>query len=243
MSAHHPFEYEERIVAFVDVLGFADLVRRSEADGAARAKLARLIAANQLFERVVQKWLGPSMQGAFFSDSFALSEPWPGHRAIYVIRETGYLCRYLLLQGLPCRGAIASGSLHHEGRFVVGPALVTAAMLEKDVAIYPRIVLDEPTVEHWTREVTDSATSDLASLVRRDDDGQHFLDLFDPNWPASFIPWTNVEPTFEPLPADPGEFLRRARDLIERGLAANVGNPRVRQKYEWLATQLAAHAP
>ncbi len=103
MAAERQFVFEERIVAFVDVLGFSELVRHSEKDSAALAKLARLIATNQLFERVVEKWLGPSMQGAFFSDSFALSEPWPDHRAIYLIRETGFLCRYPTPKGPPER--------------------------------------------------------------------------------------------------------------------------------------------
>jgi hypothetical protein len=234
----HSFQFEDRIVAFVDVLGFADLVKKAGSSSEAEAKLAGLIATNQLFEKMVQKWLGPSMQGAFFSDSFALSETPPEHWTIRLIRETGYLCRYLLLQGLACRGGIATGPLFHDGRFVVGPALVKAYELEQSVAVYPRIVLDEASMVHWINEVTESATSQLRSLVKRDRDGQHFLDLFHPAWPGSFIQWTEVEPLYDPMPVDQAEFLRRAREQVERGLAESEGNQRVRMKYEWLAAEL-----
>jgi hypothetical protein len=139
------FDYQERAVAFIDVLGFAELVKQSDANPTARAKLGKLITADKLFERFVGKFLRFA-DAAFFSDSFVLSVHPPESALIYLIRETGYLCRYLLLQGFPSRGAITTGSLYHDGRFVVGPALVGAYRLEQSVAIYPRIILDDATM-------------------------------------------------------------------------------------------------
>jgi hypothetical protein len=236
------FDYQERTVAFIDVLGFAELVKQSDTSLTARAKLAKLIAINALFEQFVAKFLGFG-DAAFFSDCFVLSMQPPDIRALFVIRETGYLCRYLLLQGFPCRGAITTGSLYHQGRFVVGPALVNAYEMERAVAIYPRVILDERTMAYWRNEfLPGSAHPQLETLVKRDRDGQHFLDIFSPTWSAAFLPWTEFIPSQDQVPADPRKFLEDAHKLIEAGLAANSANLKVRAKYEWLATEHREHA-
>ena len=241
-SDTNSFDYQERVVAFIDVLGFAELIKQSDANPTVRAKLKKLIAINQLFEGFVGKFLGFA-EATFFSDCFVLSMQPPDVRALYVIREAGYLCRYLLLQGFPCRGAITTGSLYHQGRFIVGPALVKAYQMEQDVAIYPRVILDEATMEHWRNEFTpDSAHSDLELLVKQDRDGQHFLDIFHPTWSAAFLPWTEFIPSHDQVPTDPGKFLEEARKQIEEGLVANSDNLKVRAKYEWLATEHDEHA-
>ena len=49
--------YLNRVVAFIDVVGFAQLVKASDADQTARAKLGKLIAGNKLFERLVGEFL------------------------------------------------------------------------------------------------------------------------------------------------------------------------------------------
>jgi hypothetical protein len=135
------FDYQERAVAFIDVLGFAELVKQSAANPTARANISKLIDTNRLFERFTRELLRFA-EAAFFSDTFVLSMHSPEIRLIHLIREAGQLCRRLLLQGFPCRGAITTGSLYHQNRFVVGPALVVAHRLEQSVAVYPRVILD-----------------------------------------------------------------------------------------------------
>ena len=60
------FDYQERVVALIDVLGFTNLVKRSSEKPAELPKLCRLIAANKLFERVSSEFL-PFADAAFFS--------------------------------------------------------------------------------------------------------------------------------------------------------------------------------
>lgn len=109
------FRYEERAVAYIDVLGFAELVKQSESSSIAFIKVQKLLSTDDLFDRFVGEFLSSFAEAAFFSDSFVLSVASPESRLFYLIREVAYLCRYLLLQGFPCRGAIATGSLHHRG--------------------------------------------------------------------------------------------------------------------------------
>jgi hypothetical protein len=142
-----------------------------------------------------------------------------------------------LLQGLPCRGAITVGLLHYHERIVVGPALVKAYQLEQCVAYYPRVILDVTAMEHWKAEFgAGSSHPEHESLVKRDRDGQDFLDIFNPGW-MDFLPWTEFVPSPNEVPTDPGDFLSESFKQIETGLAANSGSSRVLAKYEWLATE------
>src|ERR1700728_1508618 len=134
------FEYNERVVAFVDILGFSDLGRKSTEYPDAKEKVRRLISVNKLFAEFMTKFQPNFSRANFFSDSFVLSMPHPPDRSSYLVREVGYLCRYLLALGLPCRGGIVSGPLFHEDRFVIGPALIEAYNLESTAAKYPRVI-------------------------------------------------------------------------------------------------------
>jgi hypothetical protein len=240
LNNNDSFEYQERVLAFVDVLGFAQLVERSKADQNIRAKVAKLIEINRLFERFVSSFLDFA-EATFFSDSFVLSMQPPDVRALFVIREIGYLCRYLLWQGFLCRGAITTGYLYHRGRFIVGPALVSAYRLEQSVAVYPRLILDSETLLHWQNEFREgSPHSHFESMVKRDRDGQYFLDIFSSEWTTT-LPWTEFVSSYDQMPTDPKTFLEETAKFITDGLETNSDDQKNRMKYEWLATQHKEH--
>jgi len=232
--------YQERVVAFIDVLGFADLVKDSATGSAAQEKINKLIAIYKVFDWFVPQMLDKLVDGSFFSDSFILSTT--SSQALYVIRETGNLCRYLLLQGFPCRGAIAAGLFQHRERIVIGPALVDAYRAEQSIAIYPRVVLDDTTANYWEEECApDTAHPHLKSLVKKDCDGQHYLDIFDPKWGEAFLPWTDRVFT-DLVPTDPAQFLTAAFQKIRESLRASRSNAKIHAKYMWLATKCQSHA-
>jgi len=165
----------------------------------------------------------------------------PSTQTFYVIREIGHLCQYLLMQGLPCRGAICAGPLYHNGSYVVGPALVRAHEMEKSKAIYPRVILDEHVLEHWSQDVKEGSSIELlAPLVKQDSDGQHFIDILSGLYPANFYQWANFVEGFDPLPTH-SVFIARARQFVSRCLEEHANNSRVLQKYEWLAAQLESY--
>jgi hypothetical protein len=231
-------EYEDRIVAFIDVLGSSELITKSESDVDCLQRVNKLVTTDKLFERFMKHL--PFAAADFFSDSFILSMP--VENALYLLRECGYLCRHLLLQGFPCRGAITIGPLYHRDRIVVGPALVRAYQLEQGVAIYPRVVLDAKAVEYWADECSsESAHPHLLSLVKRDRDGQKFLDIFNPMW-TQFLPWTDLVPSEPLVPNTARAFLSAAEEQIRRGLAASRGVERIQAKYQWLASECLEYA-
>jgi hypothetical protein len=232
--------YDERMVAFVDVLGFAKIVEASETDPDARIKVSQIIATDQLFERFMKN-MYPLVDATFFSDSFVLSAP--AGNTIYLMREAGYLCRHLLTSGFLFRGAIVAGALHHDNRTIVGPAFVKAYRLERDVALYPRVIVDASALEYWNEELTEgSAHPQLASLTKVGPDGQCFLDIFDPQWATAFVPWTDLEPSENVIPTAPIDFLDVVREYIQNGIIAHASNERVREKYAWLASEFNVRA-
>jgi hypothetical protein len=233
-----PLEYEDRVVTFIDVLGFAELVKASDVDVIARAKVSKLILTDELFAKFSERFFRGD--ATFFSDSFVLSVQAEG--IIFLIREAGQLCRRLLLLGFPCRGAVTAGALYHRDRLVVGPALVKAYQLEQSVAIYPRVILDEAAMERWREEFRPgSAHPHLGSLVKQDRDGQYFINIFDPGW-SEFLHWTDFIQSTDLIPTDPTDFLNTASAQVKKGLASFGANAKVHAKYSWLDAQCADHA-
>ena len=107
--------------------------------------------------------------------------------------------------GLLIRGGLTLGEFYFDEQFVWGPALLRAHDLESKVAVYPRIVIDSPVLEHISKtgdlqlqihnEESDNSdifvdglhislttneafglyTKELSSLVLKDFDGIHYL--------------------------------------------------------------------
>ncbi|MBF0561492.1 MAG: hypothetical protein HQL37_05605 [Alphaproteobacteria bacterium] len=237
--------YQEQVVAFIDVLGFSELVNASDTNQAAQAKIRKLIGTDEFYVSFMKYLYLTTL--TFFSDSFVISMM-PPDRIFYMVREVGHLCRHLLMLGLPCRGAITVGSLYHHKQIVVGPAFVNAHRLEQTVAIYPRVILDDAAMSYWKYEFrTDelsgrSAHPHLENLVKRDNDGQHFIDIFNPNFGTDFMPPTDIIPSPDVVPTDANEFLKEADKHIQAGIEANKYNLKVRAKYEWLATECRERA-
>lgn len=231
------FAYQDRLVAFVDVLGFANLTCRSSADDDALAKIGKLAATNQLFDAFFTELMDRA-ETAFFSDSFVISMA--PDEIIYLVREVGYLCRYLILLGLPSRGGITCGPLYHEGKVVMGPAMVRAHLLERDKVKYPRVMLDDAAMEHWRAEFKDQpGHADCEVLVKTDAAGVSYLDLFNSKWSDSFIPWTKFLPARDTIPADQAQFLKAATVQIESGYKA-ASEAKTRGKYQWLMDECKA---
>ena len=48
-----------------------------------------------------------------------------------------------MVSGYAVRGGIAKGDLVHRGSIIYGPALNVAYRIEKEIAIYPRVIVDK----------------------------------------------------------------------------------------------------
>jgi hypothetical protein len=233
MECQMSISYDNRIVAFLDVLGFSALVRESVHVAAALQKVDRLMNLIHVVEKDNYEYIKLDEQNvSFFSDTIIISTSLSNSRVTpedaawtYCIREAGKLALEILGLGLPCRGSIVMGLCHHRRHLVVGPAIVEAYELEKRIANYPRIILNEGAMELLAKYIN-SQTPDWKTLVRDDRDGIHYLNIFHCAFGGS-LPWTSYPP-------ERSDFMKQIADSIGAGLNGSVGDPKTHGKYAWL---------
>jgi hypothetical protein len=164
--------YEDRVLAFVDVLGWKNLLDES----VCHAGVFHLIRSACSTMRLPSLLTGDhdvdagAVHAAHFSDTFVLSAA-PGDEAaiVFLLGYVRSLCSVLLKAGHYTRGAIVCGALFHEHDVIFGPALVEAHCLEKKEAKYPRILV--------TPAARPYLDVDQDTVVVADRDGRHFLDF------------------------------------------------------------------
>ena len=141
-----PIVYEQRVLAYIDILAWKDLIKRSADDFSVMATITKAVESltehRRFVDHVGRSALGPqSIQLTVFSDTVVLSCR-PNPRAVYFLcMHAKKFCIRLMEAGLYTRGAIVRGALYHSGDIIFGPALVEAYTLESSVAKYPRIVV------------------------------------------------------------------------------------------------------
>ena len=229
-------DYEDRIVAFVDVLGFKGLVDSSKND----VKVLRNItsALSTLYEWI-WKWEADGGDSSFaftqFSDSVVLS-------ALADTQDSFEMLLQLMLgivdiaysNCIIVRGGIARGKLIHDNEMVVGPAMVDAYFLESQIAKYPRIVISEELKTEFEvnlQEYVDSQPNlteipRFNKIFKQDDvDGLWYMDYIDPD--EEFV-----------IRHSKKDYIETLKDIARKGLSNSDAN--VRMKYEWLERKLAA---
>lgn len=222
---------EKRTVAFVDILGFSEEVK----------KLARRPAG---FPRVVKALLGGAavaahsggghgvltilasqegeeyetdLQFAFFSDCAYVSARSVTGGTDQVLKVVLGYARHLLLQGFFVRGGIARGWAAHRGGMVVGPAVLAAYSMELKAAVFPRIVVEDGIARDLLAIVDEPNPT---ATIRRGEDGLYFVDVL----------------STLGLREDGEGDLRRAGKLILKRLEKH-GSLDVDAKWRWLAAQ------
>ena len=211
----HGIHYEDRLVAFLDILGWRNAVARSQHDPALAASLGNALSVPRaqcryldwLREEGLDEQFAGSPQIALFSDSICISTQIDvgGRRAMSFFLRT--LCEGLFRNALLIRGAVTRGLIYHKDNVVYGPALVEAYDLERRVAFYPRIVLSREAMVFRT-----------TAGWRKDTDGVWFFD---------FLTWLGER---EPRPVI---------EKLEHGLSATVSDLRSHQKWQWASRQAA----
>ena len=229
--------YRKRIVAFIDILGFKHLVEKSKDDSNAAEEihyaLNRIRSIKQSNNiKGYSKVTG--IQASTFSDCAVISYPVDKPDSFFnILLDLIHLQLDLAYRGVLIRGGVTIGELYHKSDIVYGPAMNQAASMEKDIAIYPRIVLTEETLEEGIQlsrkpkmsPYDDSSEVDeqtIRSFVRRDMDDLYFLDMLKQDQEIN----------------DDGteyyDWLIKVKNLIEDGLQENSNNLRVLMKYRWM---------
>lgn len=195
-------QYDERIVAFVDILGFKEIIYKSANDPALVTRIFDALDVGKddwatMFAADVGLMLKPDdFDDRFhsFSDCIVISVPKTIQEIGLLIYVTFKICRQLLGQGFTSRGGIAMGKLFHRDNdeskkdrslasaMVFGPAFVDAYQFESSHADGPRVILQNQVWRFIESERSKSPSTKLSKFleahVQRAEDGPAFVDLF-----------------------------------------------------------------
>lgn len=216
----------ESNVAFVDLLGFSELMK-CFSDGELR-KLLTLMRANVDFFDVFEAYEGPD-RVVTFSDNVCACRP-VDHEEIdgglgWHIIAAGQFQRNLTLNGYFVRGGVTVGPVYADEGTVMGGALVRAYTLEQETK-QPRVALD----------ASDVLTFALGAIEYQDPHAalQNRCALVDQSDGTVFVNYLE----FLTEADDDVEFYQSLafhRDLITDRLQTFRENAAVLPKYEWVA--------
>lgn len=137
-----PPVWTERIAAFIDILGFSDLIHAMGQDPDIQQTVAPALGDVVDAEPPGGRGDGqrePGLEMTSFSDCTLISSPPGGEWTL--INVVRVLTLDFLRRGILTRGGVSSGLLLHSGRIVFGPALTSAYDLERSEAKTPRIIM------------------------------------------------------------------------------------------------------
>lgn len=220
--------YQQRIILYVDFLGFKDHVNRTEDDPEFLGKLVRAMDRIGNIGEDDRKF-HKSQRVTQFSDCVVVSYLVDEESAVFwLLNEIACCVIDLAEREFLVRGALTVGSLLHTKQHLVGPAMVKAHELESQVAKYPRILIHEKVVKvaakarnrmHSGKEEAEY----VKAFMTKDNDGLFYFD---------YISWDSV---VRIVGGDNGgypAYLQGIGEMIKSGLkSASAG---VLEKYLWL---------
>jgi hypothetical protein len=170
-------KYERRAVAFVDILGFADLVRQADRNEELRSHVIDALQRVRAVSSPTDEPGESDLKTQNFSDSLILSARGNAHGLWHLLFALDALSWNLLAMGVLVRGGVTIENVFHDETTVFGVGVNEAHGLESGIAKFPRIVLGRRALdaaEEAAREHAIWRTFQQARM-RRDDDGVWFL--------------------------------------------------------------------
>jgi hypothetical protein len=222
-------KYEERYCAFIDILGFTELI----AD-IGRGRVGFEVVRDVLHEihepRNFEAAGFADFRATTISDAIALSTSLSVAGLAVLIDTVSSLALGALEAGYFVRGGLCRGFLYHDKDTVFGEALISAYRLESNVARYPRIMV--------TKQVYDDA---LGSNVRpyflthlsQAEDGPYFVDVLEDIRSGLAIIDTGSAPA--EIVESRLTSMAKMREQIERRLNESADNPNHFEKAQWFA--------
>ena len=184
------YEYEKRIIAFIDILGFKSKISETSSKTVeANNKLGNLCDAllfkeAYLMEAQQNDDLPLTSNLTQFSDSIVISlKIEDSYKTLDIIALFKRIQINLLHSKILLRGGIVIGDIIHDRDILLGPGLIKAFYLESKCALYPRIVIDPEVLNQFAnnggiRTAFRFADYDYHKTFTPDFDGTAYVDYF-----------------------------------------------------------------
>ena len=246
--------YKKRIVAFIDIMGFKDIVSESENN---IRKLKSIVEALEFLKtwEVPDKWstefieieesaqkkgvhnfsTSREIRCTCFSDSVVVSVLATSDNVNEVfstlLTNIAFIGAELISEGILIRGGMTIGNLIHEkDGTVIGQAFIDAYELENSSAIYPRIIVSDRLIEQLNYPILRKSDSyPYHQYLARFEDG--CVGITQLKYYQVLQSWDKMSQ--EKLKQE----LVKAKLTIINGLDQSFENPSVYKKFLWLKKQ------
>lgn len=231
-------KYEHRILAYIDILGFSEMIKRTVNDKNIELAQKQLDVLHSVVSSIRtytnstrnKSLLGNGSQITMFSDTVVFSIPKAeSARVLAMFRVLKRLQMSMLAKGILMRGSVVHGELIHTDDVIFGPALINAYNVESKSAVHPRIVIDPRVTYLYLRKNGKPIGNqrikdhDWERTFDQDFDGTYFIDYF--NEANEYMP--NISNS---------QYFSHMVKLIKKGLASQ--DTGIRMKYLWMNEKL-----
>lgn len=246
-------KYDKRLVTFIDILGFKEIVKQSEKDISKIELIYSILDYLKNWEvprtwnlslieieedaqkRGVEKFdIRNKTNITAFSDSIVVSvivEENVNEMISTLISNLAYIGAILLEKGILFRGGMTIGNLiHNEDGIVFGQGLVDAYKLESNNAKYPRIILSDKLINELNYPID----------TKRNRYPYHqYIDRFQDGCVGfhQMIYYQVIQNSTQITQDKLIESLKQIRKVIVKGLDSTFEKTEVFEKYRWLKEQ------
>lgn len=178
--------YENKIVCFIDILGFSGLIKSTTSDDNEKAQksLNNVCQALLFLWECLNSIAIHNITTTQFSDSIVISFPWHKEdwHMLAVFKTIKHIQIVLLYKyDLLLRGGIVIGEVIHTDKILIGPAMINAYALESKCANSPRIVLDPKVVYRFNILKNNAKKANFIEsdkIIHKDLDDTSYIDYF-----------------------------------------------------------------
>jgi hypothetical protein len=230
MTDPSPAHYPERVVVFIDILGFArDVQRIEEGQPGLFLSIQFLLSAvakckRDLDARRDSNNVRFDARMTHVSDALILSCSVQRGGCRWAISQAAFLGVMCIRRGYLPRGVITIGRLIHDDAVLFGAGLINAYNMERSAVHEPRIAVDAPVMTQIRNEFALAGQiGEVASFVRNRGSGD-FVHLLGEKWPF--------------LTAEVGDETSDMFDELRQMLPlrySNAQDDRQRSKIEWMS--------
>ena len=220
--------YEEKLVAFIDILGVKDKVMKE--GGYDAAEVVNLMKQIRVYVETECSSLAKAgkLRSLQIGDGF------------FIISDTdciNEMCKILSMvqwhvlvdSQMLLRGVLTAGKVNvEEDRCFIGPAVIEALELEERNAIFPRIIYENKTIEKYINKVNVNFEH-----IREDEDKIKYLDFIQYNMDTEQLTVEKLEQLLTKK-----EVKKTLEEVYKKKICKEKDTA---QKYGWLISKLADH--
>jgi len=222
--------YEERLILFLDFLGFREIIQKSVDDASQLEAIVDAITA--MASLADESDVRTTQKITQFSDSLVVSYRIDEPSAVFwLLNSISFIIINLAVRGFLVRGGVAVGKLYHTDDMILGPGMNRAYELESKHATYPRVIIDQSVFEiasrfHAPQHSPQAELNYINADLIEDQDGFKFIDYLSFSAVVEITGMEEVEYAF---------YLPKICEILEEGLKHESNS--VVEKHLWLHRQ------